>query len=152
MATDYRKRNVWRCTARESLGDPKCPYLTRWVLQTPLGSLRLHHWHAGRGDDPRAMHDHSWWFWTLVLWGEYTDMSPGFDPEDITPPDYREALQAGSLRFRSALWKHTVEAGPKGAWTLLLTGPHCRLWGFYENGSWVRAVKYFARHGNHPCS
>src|ERR1700733_7651031 len=42
-------------------------YVRRWYLETPFGSIRVHHWlHS---DDDRAFHDHPWWFWTLVLRG-----------------------------------------------------------------------------------
>lgn len=58
-------------TWHQELGDPRCPYLIRWLIDLRLFSIRLHHW--VRSDDKRAMHDHSWWFLTFVLAGGYTD-------------------------------------------------------------------------------
>lgn len=126
----------------QKLGDPTCPYLRRWVLNLGLFSLRLHHWR--RGDDPRHMHDHPWWFVVFVLAGSYVDVSP----------TGCELMRRSSLRYRAALHKHTVETN--GCWTLLLCGPERRIWGFWINHRsgapyWVRASRYFRKKGHHPC-
>lgn len=126
----------------QRLGDPKCPYMRRWVLNLGLFSIRLHHWL--RGDDPRHMHDHPWWWFSLVLKGILIDVTES--GEEMLPP--------GSLRYHPALHKHTVKTN--GCWTLLLTGPERRIWGFWvarRSGHpyWVRASRYFRKKGHHPC-
>ena len=131
---------VLRITWAEKLGLPECPYVIRWKIETRIGSLRLHRW--VKPDDDRAFHDHPWWFLTVVLHGGYTDRSPAGD----------DILQAGSVRFRPALHQHTVFPGPQGAWTLLLTGPVTRSWGFWLDGKFRKANKWFARYGHHPCA
>jgi hypothetical protein len=126
---------------REPLGWPECPYVIRWRLEIDgLGSVRVHHWLAS--DDPRAVHDHPWWFLTLVLHGGYTDHTPGG----------AEHLPAGSLRYRPALHQHTVVPDKGGAWTLLITGPKTRNWGFWPGGKFRKANKWFASRGHHPCA
>lgn len=140
----HRFRPGWRpgFTWGERLGVPECPYMRRWVLNLgPLGSIRLHRWHAS--DDHRAFHDHSWWFVTLVLKGGYTDISP----------QGRDRLRAGSARFRRAHHRHTVEVDPGGATTLMVTGPWRRKWLFWAlDGSWHEGVRaYFRRFGHPPC-
>jgi len=131
---------------REKLGLPECPYVHRWRFEAArLGSIRVHHWLSQ--DDDRAFHDHPWWFWTFVLWGSYTDCSP-------EGPD---VLHTGSIRFRRALHRHTVIPGPDGAWTILLTGPRTRNWGFWEQLSdgrqkFRKARRWFESKGHHPCS
>jgi hypothetical protein len=124
----------------EKLGLPQCPYVIRWRVQTRIGSVRVHHWLGP--DDDRAMHDHAWWFLTLVVRGSYADRNP--DGDDL--------LSAGSVRFRRALHRHTVIPGPAGAWTLLVTGPPVRAWGFWRDGKFRKANKWFAAYGHHPCS
>lgn len=126
-------------TWREKLGLPECPYVIRWKVETALGSVRLHHWLSP--DDDRARHDHPWWFVTLVLRGGYTDVSPGGD----------EHLRAGSVRYRPALHRHTVVPDKGGAWTVIVTGPKSRSWGFWREGKFYKANKWFARFGHHPC-
>jgi hypothetical protein len=123
----------------ERLGRPECPYMRRWVLNAHWLSLRLHHWYSS--DDHRAFHDHSWWFVTLVLKGRYVDVSPSG----------REPMRPGAARFRPAPYRHTVEVAPGGCWTLVLTGRRSRRWGFYPDGRFRRANKYFAKYGHHPC-
>lgn len=124
----------------ERLGLPECPYVIRWMVETPLGSLRLHHWLAP--DDDRAFHDHPWWFLTFVLKGGYNDMSP----------DGCERLRAPAVRFRRAHHRHTVRPYIDGAWTVIITGPKERLWGFWLGDKFVKANKWFLTRGHHPCS
>jgi hypothetical protein len=99
----------------------------------------VHHWLAS--DDPRAFHDHPWWFATLVVRGSYLDRSPAGD----------DVLHPGSVRFRPALHQHTVFPFPGGAWTVMITGPKTRVWGFHHDGKFVKANKWFAKYGHHPC-
>lgn len=42
-------------------------YMRRYILKHPWGSIRLHH--ILRSDDLRALHDHPFNFWTLLLYG-----------------------------------------------------------------------------------
>lgn len=127
-------------TWREKLGLPQCPYVIRWKLELPFGSVRLHHWL--KADDARAYHDHPWWFVTLVLKGSYTDQNPAG----------ADWLHAGSVRYRPALHRHTVFPSPGGCWTLVVTGRKNRSWGFWPDGKFIKANKWFARFGHHPCS
>lgn len=124
----------------EEIGIGDCPYLKRWVIEFPKHfSIRLHHFVAS--DDDRAFHDHPWWFVTLVLKGTYTDWSPrGHD-----------TLGPGSIRYRPALHRHTVLT--EGVWSLVITGPKFRAWGFWDEttGKFVKANKWFFTRGHHPC-
>jgi hypothetical protein len=129
-----------KITWHERLGLPSCPYVIRWMIETKVGSARVHHWLAP--DDDRAFHDHPWWFVTLVLRGGYTDVHSGG----------AERLTAPAIRFRPALHQHTVVPDEGGAWTLIITGPKIRLWGFWSKGKFVKANKWFLTRGHHPCS
>lgn len=127
----------------QKLGDRKCPYMVRWVFQTKWFSVRLHHWLFG--DDPRAMHDHGWNFIVIVLRGSYWDITE----------DDRQLMKPGMVQYRHAQHKHTVDT--TGCWTLVITGPVIRQWGFWvQNKSnrrkvWLRAKRYFIKHGHHQC-
>jgi hypothetical protein len=134
-------KGKWRFAWAEPLGWPECPYNIRWIAETPWVSARVHHWIGP--DDDRAFHDHPWWFLTFVLRGGYTDRNPGGD----------DHLRAPAVRFRPALHRHTVVPDADGAWTVLLTGPIVRPWGFWKDGAkFVKANKWFASRGHHPCS
>lgn len=129
---------------RESLGRPDCPYLIRWVLNLGLFSIRVHHWI--RSDDKRYFHDHAWWFLTLVLWGDYIDVSKrdGWYA-------YHDPLCMGQIRFRPAMHRHYVVVPKGGCWTLLLTGPPIRNWGFWVGERFIRPLRYFHKYGHPPC-
>lgn len=134
-------KGKWRFAWGEPLGLAECPYVIRWIAETPWASARVHHWLGP--DDDRAFHDHPWWFLTFVARGGYTDENP----------DGGEHLQAPALRFRPALHRHTVVPDEGGAWTLLLTGRIARPWGFWRGGTkFIRANKWFLSRGHHPCS
>ena len=148
-AAQMRQRSVGRNHPRvllklaEPLGLPECPYVIRWRLETPLGSVRVHHWLAS--DDRRAVHDHPWWFLTFVVKGGYTD----FNPERV------DELKAPAVRFRSSFHQHTVHPWPGGCWTIVVTGRKKRDWGFWD-WSWdkpkfIKANKWFLKYGHHPC-
>ena len=111
-------------------------YVRRWYLETSFFTVRLHHWlHS---DDTRHMHDHPWWFITMVLKGSYVDLSP----------NKNELMIPGMIRFRPANHQHSVKVGSGGCWTILLTGPKIRKWGFWVGKKWK---KYFLEHGAHVC-
>ena len=124
---------------RERLGLPSCPYVIRWRFETPWFSIRLHHWLAP--DDDRAVHDHPWAFRTFVLKGGYIDHSPSGDTH----------LRAPATAFREATHQHTVFPDPGGCWTVIVTGPQVRRWGFWVKGKFIRSYRYFYRYGHHPC-
>jgi hypothetical protein len=92
-------------------------------------------------DDQRNFHDHPWSFYTLVLKGGYTDVNP----------EGEERMTAGKLVFREAEHKHTVMVDKGGCWSLLLTGPEKRRWGFWVKNRFRKRNKYFFEHGHHPC-
>lgn len=123
----------------ERLGLPTCPYLVRWRIETPWFSVRLHHWLAP--DDDRAKHDHPWNFVTFVLKGGYTDVSPAGS----------QHLKAPAVQYRSAEHQHTVFPDAGGCWTIIVTSKKLRPWGFWVNGKFKKANKYFLTFGHHPC-
>lgn len=114
-------------------------YVRRWYIETRWFSVRIHHWlHS---DDDRNFHDHPWWFLTFVLQGGYKD----FTPSGV------EELRAGMLRYRPALHRHTVKVNSGGCWTILVTGPKVRKWGFWVGRKFRKSNKYFLEWGKHIC-
>lgn len=132
----------------EKLGLPSCPYVIRWRVETPWGSIRLHHWLAP--DDDRAPHDHPWWFVTFVLKGGYVDRS-GYSRLHGGTGYKSEHLKAPAVRYRPAEHQHTVFPDEGGCWTIIVTGPKVRNWGFWVNGKFRSHIKYFWKFGHHPC-
>lgn len=117
-------------------------YLTRWML---LGKrdgasryrLMLHHFQRS---DLDTFHDHPWWFVSLILWGGYWEETPAG----------RKWYRPGRLLFRPAEWRHRVEIRGE-CWTLILTGPKVREWGFWCPSGWrhwTKAVRSQEASGN----
>jgi hypothetical protein len=126
---------IWR----EKLGRKECPYIIRWGIDFGLFSIRLHHWISS--DDQRHLHDHGWSYWSFILIGGYTDISPS----------KRITLSGGDIIFRQAEHRHKVLVNKNGCWSFLITGPERKQWGFYVNGRFRKRNKYFYMFGHHPC-
>lgn len=126
----------------QEIGPSECPMMVRWVFETPWCSVRLHHFL--RSDDMRHLHDHPWWFTTLVLRGRYRDITE-IDGSRFASDE----LRAGSVRFRPAHHAHAVETA--GCWTIVITGAIRRRWGFWDNGIFRCVSDYFRRYGYAPC-
>lgn len=117
---------------RQVIGPAKDPYMVRYILFRwgELPRLYLHKFL--RSDDERAPHNHPWWFVSLVLRGHYLEYN------DVPPnPSMRKRF---SLAFRGLDVFHRVALpngfrkdgsyGPLPCWTLVVTGPDVRGWGF----------------------
>lgn len=119
-------------------------YLRRWWLlpRNPLCNLYLHEFVSS--DDDRALHDHPWASLSLVLSGLYTEVVPA-NPKQSSGWDYmpngvtRRLRRPGNLIPRGARMRHRIEVSPSlgPSWTLFLTGPVIREWGFHCRHGWV---------------
>ncbi|SKM81860.1 Uncharacterised protein [Mycobacteroides abscessus subsp. massiliense] len=132
-----------------SEGEP--PYLLRWYVIPRNRWLNVYLHKFLRDDDDRALHDHPWWFLSLVLWGQYIEVTDDGRSVRSAPELWRLFWGDRPLVFRPALWRHRVELVKAPAtsvertrirprlralpcWTLIVTGPRTRLWGFWCSG------------------
>lgn len=89
------------------------------LVKTPWFNIYLHHLKA-LVEHPHC-HDHPWSFVTVLLKGGYSEF-------DGTVWTWR---RAGSVLYRRAEHRHNVVT--KGvSWSLIVTGPKRRAWGFRE--------------------
>lgn len=110
------------------VGPPRDPYLLRWYIlpRNPLFNVYLHKFM--RDDDDRAMHDHPWPSVSLLLRGRYVEQTAAG----------RKEYRAGSVVCRPARYTHRVELpGGVPCWTLFITGPRVREWGFHCPKGWI---------------
>lgn len=121
------------------------PYLLRWHLipRNPVMNVYLHCFL--RDDDDRALHDHPWPWCSLLLFGSYVEHTIA-----AGGIHRRRVCAEGSLRLSTPWRAHRIELlprerihpdhdpGRRPAWTLFITGPRIRAWGFHcpEQG-WV---------------
>lgn len=116
------------------IGGPERPYLRRWFVipRNPVFNVYLHEFR--RSDDDRALHDHPWANASILLRGQYVEHTIA-----AGGIHKRELLQAGDVRVRwSGRIAHRVELHDGPCWTLFLTGPRYRQWGFHcPDQGWV---------------
>jgi hypothetical protein len=108
------------------IGGADRPYLRRWWLipRNPVFNVYLHHFL--RSDDDRALHDHPWWNLSLLLEGAYVEHT--IAAGGVHKETWREAGQA---KFRLGRDAHRIELTDGPCWTLFITGPRFRSWGFH---------------------
>lgn len=137
------------------IGDPADPYLCRWWIlpRNNFHNQYIHHMRCD--DDDRALHDHMYHNCSIVLRGTYGEVTHGRKTmrwfrkhkkefaglpqaqSSFGLPTIKLSREAGSIVFRRPGTPHrlTVEKGP--VWTLFITGPRVRQWGFHTEAGWV---------------
>jgi hypothetical protein len=138
--------------------DPQGAYLRRWYLtpwrtwysDVPEGERTrwqqfVHSWpsvylhHFMRSDDDRALHDHPWAWASLLLHGAYIEHT--IDAGGI---HRRQLRNVGSLKVAGPRRAHRVELlGELTCWTLFVTGPRVRQWGFHcPDQGWIHFRRF----------
>lgn len=134
------------------IGGNDRPYLRRWFLipRNPVFNIYVHQFL--RSDDDRALHDHPWLFnCSILLDGEYLEHTPAG----------KFHRRAGDWKFRWGPAPHRVElfddegdppvrpfmeAVP--CWTVFITGPRVRQWGFHCPQGWVHWKRFTSADGH----
>lgn len=102
-------------------------YLSRWhvIPRNKFFNVYLHKFSGS--DDDRAQHDHPWWSLSFLLKGEAKE-------------HYLKKVRLVPRFFpiiRSAKFTHRLEVVQGPVWTLFITGPRIRQWGFHCPKGWV---------------
>lgn len=84
--------------------------------------------------DPDDLHDHPWWYATLILKGGYWEITQ----------KGKFWRRPGHFRISSPQSLHRIEIpeGSDGSWSLFFRGPKIREWGFIQNGKWTEHKDY----------
>ena len=120
------------------VGDPARPYMLRWYIlpRNPLLNVYLHKF--VRDDDDRALHDHPWPSVSVLLKGRYLEQMHGKNL--LGEPGIIKVMRSWQwwslfgipIVFRRATHRHRIELiDGDPAWTLFVTGPVVRDWGFW---------------------
>ena len=122
------------------IGGADRPYLRRWfvIQRNRLFNVYLHQFL--RSDDDRALHDHPWANCSILLRGSYVEHTIA-----AGGINRRQAMQAGAVRMRwSGRLAHRVEIDAP-CWTLFITGPRYRSWGFHcPDQGWIDWERFTA--------
>ena len=136
-AVKLADRLIARVTRRAPdfvIGGAERPYLRRWWVlpRNRFFSVYLHEFR--RSDDDRALHDHPWLAnASFLLRGRYLEHTTKHGLPWV------DELHAGEWKFRWGAAPHRIEllrvpadaAALLPVWTLFLTGPKVREWGFF---------------------
>jgi len=122
------------------IGGKEKPYCRRWwvIPRNRWFNIYLHNFM--RSDEDRALHDHPWLNFSYILEGSYFEWT-------IKAGGVRKRVEykKGDWQFRSARLAHRLEIVPgETSWSLFITGPVMRTWGFHcENSVGWRPWKEF---------
>lgn len=137
--------------------DPTVPvYMERWWAIPRNWAFNIYVHIVRRSDDDRALHDHPWWSFSIVLEGGYyeeTILAGGIHKRVWRGPGSCVFRYKGSLAHRLEL--ESNEAAYDGhdstisdrvelpAKTIFITGPVLRRWGFHDpKRGWVDAYDW----------
>lgn len=108
------------------IGSHDSPYMRRWYLVPRNKTFNFYLHQFLRSDDDRALHDHPWDSFSFVISGEGREITD-CDALDFGP---------GDTFFREAEHAHRIEITKGPVWTLFITGPSVREWGFHCPNGW----------------
>jgi hypothetical protein len=130
------------------IGGFEDPYMVRWyvVPRNPVLNVYLHYFLQSDRDE--ELHDHPWLFnASYILEGEYTE---------LTIPRggvrQRKIYRAGNFKPRIGAAPHRVELHAGSCWSLFITGPVVREWGFHCPDRWVPFKEFLASRSRVPPS
>lgn len=120
------------------IGGPASPYIRRWwvIPRNRWFNIYLHN--MLRDDDDRALHDHPWPNVSIILSGGYDEHMPRFPREWPWNRDLTTKWRGpGRIVLRRARAVHRLTLRDnKPSWSLFITGPVIRHWGFWCPNGW----------------
>lgn len=141
---EYSKGHFTHAQIRGSDGSL---YMDRWyILYFPrLFSIRLHH--IVRPDMDRWPHDHPWSFLSIILRGGYREET--CTPATFQKDSHNRWVPHDYVHRKRWNWKNNTDLHritrfdrPGGSWTLVITGPEQRDWGFMTGDGWISRKEF----------
>lgn len=113
------------------IGLAEKPYMLRWYIIPRNKYFNIYLHKVLRSDDP-MYHDHPWWSFGVILKGAYWEHTPDLDGQDK-----KVVFPRGKVKLRSGSYLHWLEVKEGPVWTLFMTGPKFKEWGFVCPKGWV---------------
>lgn len=150
----------WRKVRAE--GDlPARPFLLRWFVFPKNRWCNVYLHCFIRDDEDRALHDHPWANLSLLLAGQYIECTipaGGVNRHELFRAGdlkFRHATDAHCIRLTSQLPTHWYDVGDWLSrtdgkwccWSLFITGPVRRKWGFHCPGGWRSSTEFHDKGG-----
>lgn len=131
------KRTVSKRPADFVIGGADNPYMYRWWIIPRNRWFNVYLHRVVKDDDDRALHDHPFWSLSLCLEGRLGEIyALGVDDLGVVGEAVR-FVRPGDLVWRRSRFAHRLLLPPREpeAWTLFITGPRIREWGFWCPGT-----------------
>jgi hypothetical protein len=114
-------------------------YLRRWWLvpKNKWFNVFLHEFRSS--DEDRSLHDHPWWSISILLSGSYLEHVPTNYDKWVEENNREISIIKRDSSFpvyRSVKSIHRIEIITPTVWTLFITGPSVREWGFHCPWGW----------------
>jgi hypothetical protein len=117
-------------------------HFKRWqIWSTRWFNIYLHY--INKADDDKDFHDHPWSFWSIILKGNYIEH---IGIKGIPEQQYYKSIFR--WRWHCAYRKKDIPhrifyiIGNKPVWSLVITGPGGRKWGYITEEGWKDHEKY----------
>jgi len=113
------------------IGKDDDTYLRRWwvIPRNPIFNIYLHNFL--RSDIDVALHDHPFQNMSILLNGRYTEHTIA-----AGGVNRRVVYSTGNMKIRGASYAHRIELTDGPCWSLFITGPRIRQWGFHCPAGW----------------
>jgi hypothetical protein len=108
-------------------GDQHIGYLRRWYLIPKNRYFNIYLHNILRSDQDHELHDHPWHSLSFLLQGEMREWHAN------GVKNIHRFLPV----FRRARFAHRLERVQGDIWTIFITGPKIREWGFHTFAGWV---------------
>ncbi len=117
------------------IGPQDDPYLERWYIIPRNKIFNIYMHRMLHDDDDRAPHDHPWWSLSLCLQGyiqehQLRDKAYWISQEQDQAWNINH-IYFGQWKWRGLHYTHKLKLPTGEAWTLFMTGPKVRVWGFH---------------------
>jgi hypothetical protein len=136
----------WRNADEEIFNSDGRLYLRRWfIIKSNRFNIYLHNFHSS--DEDRALHDHPWWSIGMILKGQYLEHMPQNHTMWVYQKNRDEKVVVRHKFepvYRAPHHIHRIELiDNKPVWTLFITGPKRRKWGFWCPQGFRRDKDFF---------
>jgi hypothetical protein len=143
-----------------TLDGKRSPYINRWFVIPHNRWFNIYLHQTLRDDWSRDLHDHPWDNMSFILKGGYFEEVPLVEVQDdvdlshVHGNTYLLRRRPGDLVFRFAERRHRLTLPPamepdgsytgelQPAWSLFITGPKRREWGFHAPDGWIHWKDY----------
>ena len=127
------------------------PYMLRWWRIKRNAFFNVYYHIVRRSDDDTALHDHPWWNFSIVLEGGYYEHlihEGGVHSRTFYGPGSVRFRRSGAFAHRLELERYPDNYGfglggeEKPVFTIFITGPVLRRWGFHHESGWIDAYDW----------